>query len=171
MFRISSKRIAKVNQREPKGAKREPQGDKNELKLNQRDPTVSHLEAQWYQKWAKGRPKCIPKSVFGKGREKGAKSFRPSSFLGLPFGNHFHKKYHRKFIQKSITKKYTKIMSNCFQNGAGIDAKNHKNKCLNLYRKRSGKSSKIMFLWRVKSLKFIRKTNVFDALEGCMCER
>ena len=28
-----------------------------------------------------------------------------------------------------------------------------------------------MFLWRVKSLKFIGKTMVFDGLEGCMCER
>ena len=45
-----------------------------------------------------------------------------------------------------------------------------KNQCQNWYRKRSGKSSKIMFLWRVKSLKFIGKTMVSDSLEGCMCE-
>ena len=31
--------------------------------------------------------------------------------------------------------------------------------------------TKIMFLKMVKSLKFIVKTNVFDALAGCMCER
>ena len=46
-----------------------------------------------------------------------------------------------------------------------------KNQCQNWYRKRLGKSSKIMFLWRVKSLKFIGKTMVFDDFESFMCER
>ena len=50
VFIISSKRVPKVSQREPK----EPKGSQGE-------PKVSHLEAQGYQKWANGRPKCINK--------------------------------------------------------------------------------------------------------------
>ena len=46
---------------EPKGAIRSPKG-------NQRAPKGS-------QKWANRRPKCIKRSTFGKGREKGGRAW------------------------------------------------------------------------------------------------
>ena len=50
---------AKDTQKKPKECQKYPKG-------SQRTPIGS-------QKWAKGLPKCIKKSTFGKGREKVAK--------------------------------------------------------------------------------------------------
>ena len=147
---ISSKRVPKVSQRESKGAKREPKGAKSEPKGSQREPKVSHLEARGCQKWAKGRPTYFKKSIFGKGREKGAKSVRPAYTFWLPFGSRFPLKIPSKIHPKIDRGKTWKITPKGSQNGAEIDAKTHQ--CQNWYRKRSGKSWKIMFFWKGKTL-------------------
>ena len=51
------------------------------------------------------------------------------------------------------------------------DAKTHQKPMPKLVTEKIIQIIKIMFLWRVKSVKFIVKINVSDCLEGCMCER
>ena len=86
-------------------------------------------------------------------------------------GTIFHAKCNQKIIKKTITKQ----LGIWCQRGPKMEPKTMpkriKNQCQNKYRNRSWKSSKIMFLWRVKSLKFIVKTILFDGLEGCTRER
>ena len=83
---------------------------------------------------------------------------------------HFWSKFDAKIHQKTITPKHGIRCQGC-QNGIKIDAKSHHKSMRKLVTKKSGKSSKIMFFWMVRSLEVIVRTNVFDGLEGCMCER
>ena len=59
---------------EPKGAKREPKGAK--------------MEPEGCQKETKGQPKCIKRSIFGKGHEK----YRFPLNLLVILGSIFHEK-------------------------------------------------------------------------------
>ena len=67
-------------------------------------PKQSQKEPKGHQKWAKGRPKSIKKSIFGKSREKGCQRLHPLLFTTDPFGNHFPSK-----IEKIVSKKACKI--------------------------------------------------------------
>ena len=92
-------RVAKGSQRVPKWAKRSPKGSQRESKGSQREPKGS-------QKGAKERPKCIQKSMFGKGREKVAKRVSTSIWNGSLLGAIFHQKCDKKSMQKSVPKKH-----------------------------------------------------------------
>ena len=113
---------------EPKGAKGSQKGAKRRQKWAKREPTGAKsepLEAEGCQKWAKGRPKCINKSIFGKGREKGAQSVPPSYIFLGPFWEPFPWKIQSKKSFKNWSRKTLKIIAKDSQNGAEIDAKTH----------------------------------------------
>ena len=96
-----SQKGAKRGQSEPKGNKREP-----------REPKGRQRETKRIPKGAKGPPKCIQKSTFGKGREKVANisimRYFPRTFLGAIF----HQKSMEKSMRKSMPKKWWKSMNN-----------------------------------------------------------
>ena len=81
-----AERAPKVSQREPKGRPREPKGSQREPKGRQREPKGSQWESKGCQRWAKGRPKCIQNSMFGKGREKGSQKGHPGTIRTSIFG-------------------------------------------------------------------------------------
>ena len=70
---------ARVTKSESKGTKSEPKDTKREPKGSQKGPT-------WSQKGAKKRPKCIQKSIFGKGRFYDRKCVPAREFLGPILG-------------------------------------------------------------------------------------
>ena len=67
-------------------------------------PKQSQKEPKGHQKWAKGRPKSIKKSIFGKSREKGCQRLHPLLFTTDPFGDHLRQK-----IEKRHPKRYLKL--------------------------------------------------------------
>ena len=58
------------------------------------------------QKGAKWRPKCIKKSMFGRGREKGPKKETVLLRNGVILGAVFHQKSMKKSIRESMPKKH-----------------------------------------------------------------
>ena len=100
-------RWAKVSHRAPKVCPLEPKGSQREPKGSQREPKVSQ------RKRAQGRPKCIQKSTFGKGREKDEKRacrlYPRPSILGAIF--------HQKSMKKSMLEKVMKFDENRCENG------------------------------------------------------
>ena len=96
-----SRGTPRVSQKGAKGSQREP-------KVSQREPKVSQREPKGSQKWAMERPKCIKKSIFGKGREKYGFFMIPGILRVLqdhPFWESFSWKIYEKTIRKSMPKK------------------------------------------------------------------
>ena len=78
------------------------------------------------QKVAKWRPKCIKKSMFGKGREKVTKRLSASTSKWTLLVTIFHqksKKWHPKRHPKIDAEKVSKIYAKRLQNDAKMDAK------------------------------------------------
>ena len=118
---------------EPIGAKRSPQGCQRELKGSNKGTKGRQREpkgGKGDQKRAQSEPKGdqnIPKSIFGKGREKGAKMVVSSYAFWLRFGIIFHQKTMKKSMQKSMPKKSWKIMKKRCKHDAILDWKSSKN--------------------------------------------
>ena len=112
-------------------------------------------------------------------RSKCAKRMRkrrvPYAYRPLTFGAIVDQKSITNWFKNSSKKndhqKTLNWMPKGFQNGPNIDIKSHQKSMPKLVTKRMRKITQILLLWIVKSLKFIVKTNSFEGLEGCMCER
>ena len=73
ILHTTSRNQLKMTPRDPKSEKLKPRDDKMKPKVpkgSPRKPKGCPKGAQGSQKRAKGQPKCITKSIFGKGREK-----------------------------------------------------------------------------------------------------
>ena len=115
----SEKMEPEGDKREPKGRQLEPKGRPKEGKWSQREPRVSQRapktsqgEPKGSQRWAQGRPKCIKKSTFGKGRENDGNYGDRRHYGGITFGAIFHQKSMNKSMWKSMPKQLWKLMKN-----------------------------------------------------------
>ena len=99
-------KMRKRPRRAPKGSQKQAEVSQKGTKESQKEPRGGKREPQGSQSGAKGQPKCIRKSIFGKDLGKGAKRVDPRKFRRTILGGIFHKTCHRKFIQNSINKKH-----------------------------------------------------------------
>ena len=137
----------KGSKRWQKWAKREPAVAKSELRGGPRVPKVSHRATKMHQK------NCLPERS-----RKGSKKAYRIKKKWEPFKKLKKLKPIQQIIPKTIIQKH----KHWCQRGAKMEPKSMptriKIQCQNRHRKRLGISSNIMFLWRVKSFKFLLKT-------------